>query len=58
MHVTKCGRCGKVVKKGDAKLSVSGEVLLNWSIDLCEKCAKPHVALLKKSELTKTENRA
>jgi hypothetical protein len=57
MHVTKCDACGKTIKKSDAKLNIGGKPVKGWGIDLCEKCAAPYLALLKKSGLVETEDR-
>ena len=58
MRVTKCDTCGRAIKRGESKLSISGDALKSWDVDMCEKCAKPFFALLKKFDLLKTENRA
>ncbi len=55
MNITKCDVCGKTVKEGRQKLSIGGKAIKGWNVDVCEKCATPYLALLKKSGLVKTE---
>jgi len=58
MHLTKCDVCGNTVKRGQSKLNISGNLVRGWGVDICEKCAKPYIVLLKKSDLLESENRA
>ena len=55
MNITKCDVCGKAVKEGRPKLSIGGKAIKGWSVDVCEKCSAPYLALLKKSDLVKIE---
>jgi hypothetical protein len=51
MNITKCDVCGKAIED-DQEVHIRHNLLL---ADICLKCAKPIVALLKKHKLIKIE---